>query len=107
MSWLHSAFQLQRGIDPLSRGTFKVGGTRVSSEGALGPPVGPNLFSSYLYKSTTPANPIPAPVADPNAALNAGQAQADALRQRRGLLANLFAGAGNQNAVTGKQSLGT
>lgn len=45
-------------------------------------------------------------VPDQNAALNSSQAQRDQLTQRRGLLANIYAGAINSQPVTGKTSLG-
>jgi len=42
-----------------------------------------------LFKPSTPAPPIQA---NPNDASNAALQQSDALRQRRGLLANIYAG---------------
>ena len=53
-------------------------------------------------------NPPPPPgVPNQNDALNAAQAQTDALRNRRGVLANIFAGASNSQPVSGKTQLGT
>lgn len=40
-------------------------------------------------------------------AANAAQLQRDQMRQRRGLLANIYAGGTNQQPVTGSQQLGT
>lgn len=54
--------------------------------------------------SGTPGPPQPP---NPNDALNAAQATRDQMRQRRGMLANIYAGAANQQPVTGKTQLGT
>jgi hypothetical protein len=51
--------------------------------------------------------PTPPGVPNPNDAMNAAQATTDQMRMRRGLLANIYAGAGNQQPVTGKTTLGT
>lgn len=51
--------------------------------------------------------PTPPGVPNPNDALNASQSTADALRMRRGLMANIYAGAGNAPPVSGKTQLGT
>jgi hypothetical protein len=40
-------------------------------------------------------------------AAQAAQAMTDSLRQRRGLLANIYAGASSQQPVSGKTLLGT
>jgi hypothetical protein len=53
------------------------------------------------------APPTPPGVPNPNDAANAAQTTTDQMRQRRGLLANIYAGAQNQTPVTGKVSLGT
>ena len=55
-----------------------------------------------------PRNPEapPAPP-NPNDAANASQATTDAMRARRGILANIYAGAQNTPPVTGKTTLGT
>jgi hypothetical protein len=60
-----------------------------------------------LYGMFKPKTPPPMPgVPNPNDAANAAQAQTDAMRARRGLLANIYAGASNTAPVTGKQQLG-
>lgn len=50
--------------------------------------------------------PTPPGVPNPNDAANAAQSQTDAMRMRRGMLANIYAGAGNQTPVAGKTVLG-
>lgn len=52
--------------------------------------------------------PAPPQVPNPNDAANAAQAQTDAMRMRRGVLANIYAGgmAGGGAPVTGKTQLG-
>lgn len=56
-----------------------------------------------------PKPPVPPPPGVPglNDAANAARTQTDLMRQRRGLLANIFAGASSQQPVTGKTQLGT
>jgi len=49
----------------------------------------------------------PPPVPDANVALNNSQSATDAMRQRRGLLANIYAGASNSQPVSGSTTLGT
>jgi len=62
----------------------------------------------FLYSRLAGKTPPPTPgVPNPNDAANAAQAQTDALRMRRGLLSNIFAGATTQQPVTGKVALGT
>jgi hypothetical protein len=51
--------------------------------------------------------PAPPGVPNPNDASNAAQSETDALRMRRGLLGNIYAGAQNQQPVSGKTLLGT
>jgi hypothetical protein len=54
--------------------------------------------------------PTPPQVPNPNDASNAAQSQTDAMRMRRGLMANIYAGSlqGASSApVTGKTTLGT
>jgi hypothetical protein len=64
-----------------------------------------NLATWDLFK---PKTPPPAPgVPNPNDAQNAAQSQTDALRMRRGLMANIYAGASNTAPVSGKTQLGT
>ena len=59
-------------------------------------------------KAAGPRNPTPPPgPANPNDAANNAQAQTDAMRQQRGLLANIYAGQGSSAPVTGKSQLGT
>lgn len=60
------------------------------------------LYSAF--KPKTP--PAPPGVPNPNDAANAAQSQTDAMRMRRGMLANIYAGASNQAPVVGKTTLG-
>jgi hypothetical protein len=86
-------------------------------------------FAPFLHKVASYADPVsrldkgkldlgydvfgpkavpPTPgVPNANDAANAAQQSTDALRARRGMLANIYAGAGNQAPVTGKTALGT
>lgn len=60
------------------------------------------------YDAFKPKTPPPTPqVPNVNDAANAAQSQTDAMRQRRGLLANIYAGASNTAPVSGKTALGT
>lgn len=55
-----------------------------------------------------PKNPPPTPgVPNPNDAANAAQNLTDQMRMRRGLMANIYAGAGGAPPVSGKTQLGT
>lgn len=58
----------------------------------------------YLGPKTPPVSPG---VPNPNDAANAAQNLTDQMRMRRGLMANIFAGASNAQPVTGKTLLGT
>jgi len=61
-----------------------------------------------LLKPKTP--PAPPGVVNPNDAMNAAQGQTDAMRMRRGMLSNIYAGgnaASSAAPVTGKVTLGT
>jgi hypothetical protein len=58
-----------------------------------------------MLKPKTP--PTPPGVPNPNDAANAAQSQTDAMRMRRGLLSNIYAGSQNQAPVVGKSALGT
>lgn len=61
-----------------------------------------------LYGALGAKTPPPTPgVPNPNDAANAAQNQTDAMRLRRGLMANIYAGAGSQQPVVGKTQLGT
>ena len=105
MSFLNSAFKVTKGldqfIDPASKWT------------ASGLPLSPNEIldkqNSKLLAQTTPTVPVAPGTPNPNDAANAAQAQADALRQRRGLLATLYAGStgGGGAPMTGSRQLGT
>lgn len=53
-----------------------------------------------------PGAPTPG-VPNPNDAANSAQAMTDQMRQRRGLLSNIYAGATSGSPVTGKTQLGT
>lgn len=57
-----------------------------------------------VLKAKTP--PPPPGVPNPNDAANAAQSTTDALRMRRGMLANIFAGASATAPVSGKTTLG-
>lgn len=59
----------------------------------------------YNPSNTNPA-PAPAPP-NPNDAQNAARVTSDQMRARRGLLANVYAGASNTQPTTGKVQLGT
>lgn len=64
--------------------------------------------TDLAYQAFKPKTPPPTPgVPNPNDAANAAQSQMDAMRQRRGLMANIFAGASSTAPVSGKQQLGT
>lgn len=65
--------------------------------------------TDLAYSAFGPKTPPQPPgVPNPNDAANAAQATTDQMRQRRGLLANIYGGALNQSPVTGgKTSLGT
>jgi hypothetical protein len=65
--------------------------------------------SGWVADAFTKKPPTPPQVPNPNDAANAAQAQTDAMRMRRGVLANIYAGgmAGGGGApVTGKTQLG-
>lgn len=60
------------------------------------------------YDLLKPKTPPAAPgVPNPNDAANAAQSQTDAMRMRRGLMSNIYAGASNTAPVSGKTQLGT
>ena len=62
------------------------------------------LADWMVKKGGPPAPPGPP---NPNDAANAAQAQTDAMRMRRGMLANIYAGASSQAPVVGgKTTLG-
>jgi hypothetical protein len=79
--------------------------------GFIDPATKPLQKNDPLYKAFGPKTPPPPPqVPNPNDAANAAQSQTDAMRMRRGLLANIYAGAGGPGAgspVSGKTQLGT
>jgi hypothetical protein len=60
-----------------------------------------SLFGKGLNKPGPPGPP------NPNDAANAARSQTDAMRMRRGLLANIYAGSQSGQPVTGKVALGT
>jgi hypothetical protein len=63
--------------------------------------------SDPLYGALKPKAPPPAPgIPNPNDAANAAQAQMDAMRMRRGLMANIYAGGQNSAPVSGTTQLG-
>lgn len=69
-------------------------------------PISGKLDVAYdILKPKTP--PTPPGVPNPNDAANAAQSTTDAMRMRRGMLANIYGGASAQAPVSGKVSLGT
>jgi hypothetical protein len=85
MSFLANIQQLAHKVDPLDR-----------------------AVSSAVGLNFAPKTPPPPPgVPNPNDAANAAQSQTDAMRMRRGLMANIYAGASNAQPVSGKTALGT
>lgn len=66
-----------------------------------------SLARDIGLQSRTPVGTPPPTVPNTNDALNATQAQRDALRQRRGMLANIFAGSQPQSPPVAKTTLGT
>jgi hypothetical protein len=87
MSFLHTVHKI---LDPFPRKTF------------LGQQ---DIAGDLLDKQKTPP-PTPG-VPNPNDAANAAQTQTDSMRMRRGLMANIYAGASNSQPVSGKVQLGT
>lgn len=64
--------------------------------------------SSAVGLNFAPKTPPPVPgVPTQNDAANSAQATTDAMRMRRGMLANIYAGASSTQPVTGKTQLGT
>lgn len=59
-----------------------------------------SLFGKGLNKPGPPGPP------NPNDASNAAQEQTDAMRMRRGMLANIYAGVGGGSPVVGRTQLG-
>jgi hypothetical protein len=76
--------------------------------GTIDPATKPLQNNDPLYKAFGPKTP-PAPpgVPNPNDAANAAQSLTDQMRMRRGLMSNIYAGALNQQPVSGKSQLGT
>ncbi len=70
-------------------------------------PVDRVVGGSFANVFASKPPPPPPGVPNPNDAANAAQSQTDAMRQRRGLLANIYAGQSGGAPVTGKQQLGT
>lgn len=65
-------------------------------------------FSDTLTRALEPKSPPPSPgLPNPNDAANASQALTDQMRQRRGLLSNLYAGTNQTPPLSGKTTLGT
>lgn len=58
-----------------------------------------------LLKAKSP--PPPPGVPNPNDAMNAAQSQTDAMRMRRGLMSNIYAGNSGPAPAAGKVTLGT
>lgn len=85
MSFLSRIQQLGHKIDPVDRSV-----------------------SSAVGLNFAPKNPPPTPgVPNPNQAANNAQNLTDQMRMRRGLMANIYAGAGGPAPVSGKTQLGT
>jgi hypothetical protein len=77
-------------------------GVKVGSAGLL------SHAGGEIEHSLDPRLPPPPPGApNPNDAANAAQATTDQMRMRRGLLANIYGGAAQQQPVSGKTTLGT
>jgi hypothetical protein len=89
MSFLHNFAEHH---DPL----IKFGGTH-----------GDPVTKSINQFGVPDKSPPPPGVPNPNDAANAAQSTTDAMRMRRGLLANIYAGGQQQQPVTGKTQLGT
>lgn len=60
------------------------------------------LSDLFVKKGGPPAPPGPP---NPNDAANAAQSQTDAMRMRRGMLANIYAGASSQAPVVGGKTV--
>lgn len=73
---------------------------------SLGPLGKVDPLTKFVVREATPSPPGPPDVPNPNDALNASRTTTDAMRMRRGMLANIYAGAQNQQPVTGKTQLG-
>jgi hypothetical protein len=65
------------------------------------------VLSGAVAGAFAPKTAAPPQLNNPNDALNAAQAQTDAMRMRRGMLANIYAGGSNSAPVVGKSQLGT
>lgn len=90
MSFFHKA--IDYGTNPIKA----LQGEPLTARSALDP-------LGIFNKKTVP----PVPTLNPNDAANAAQQTTDAMRMRRGLLANIYGGASNTQPVSGKQQLGT
>ncbi len=66
-----------------------------------------DFADQFLKRQFSPTPAPPPAVPNPNDATNAAQQQTDQMRMRRGLLANIYAGASNSQPVSGKTQLGT
>lgn len=63
--------------------------------------------AATVYEATNPQKPPKAPAApNQNQAQNDAVAAEDQMRQRRGVLSNIYAGSSNQAPVVGKTQLG-
>lgn len=70
--------------------------------------IGAGLFALGKSSAPSPGQPTTPPKAPtPGIAARSAEPQLDAIRSRRGLLANIFAGQTNTQPVTGKTQLGT
>lgn len=67
----------------------------------------PLTAAAYSLFGKGENKPGPPPPPNPNDAANLAQSQTDSMRMRRGLLANIYAGAGQTQPVSGKTQLGT
>ena len=64
--------------------------------------------TDLAWDALKPKTPAPAPaVPDVNDAASAAQQQTDAMRARRGMLANIYAGNLNQSPTVGSNQLGS
>jgi hypothetical protein len=83
--------------------SFLMGGAKT-----LGPLGKIDPLTKKLVDAVKPTNPpgLP-PVPNPADAQNAALQQTDLMRQRRGMLANIYAGSQSAQPVTGKTTLGS
>jgi hypothetical protein len=87
MSFMHNMFE----HDPIGRND------------PLAKALDRNTYSRLAGKTPPPTPGVP----NPNDAANNAQSLTDSMRMRRGLMANIYAGANGPQPVVGKTQLGT